>query len=193
MDGGQYSPEQEARAGRSLNLQSGNPESIVAAPSSQIPDYPIPDYQIPTGYLCSSINHIQNMKTTTVWKGGSAYESKQPNGAQIAINATAGFSPKALLLSGLAGCSGIDVVDILEKMRVPFASLEIEAEAEQTDTHPRVFTGIHVTYKVGTEPENREKVIKAIELSLEKYCGVAAMLRKNSDIRYTLQLIKPGA
>ncbi|RYD86851.1 MAG: OsmC family peroxiredoxin, partial [Sphingobacteriales bacterium] len=58
------------------------------------------------------------MKTTTEWKGGSAYESRQPNGAAIEINATAGFSPKALLLSGLAGCSGVDVVDILEKMRV---------------------------------------------------------------------------
>jgi putative redox protein len=133
------------------------------------------------------------MKTTTVWKGGAAYESTQPNGAQIAINATAGFSPKALLLSGLAGCSGVDIVDILEKMRVPFASLEIEAEAEQTETHPRVFETIHVTYKVGTGPENREKVIKAIDLSLEKYCGVAAMLRKNSEIRYTLQLLNTEA
>ncbi|TCJ13348.1 OsmC family peroxiredoxin [Flaviaesturariibacter flavus] len=133
------------------------------------------------------------MKTTTVWKGGSAYESTQPNGAKIAINATAGFSPKALLLSGLAGCTGIDIVDILEKMRVPFDSLEIEAEADQTESHPRVFTGIHIIYRIGTDPENREKVVKAIELSLEKYCGVAAMLRKNSDIRYTLKLVKPEA
>ncbi|RYY84710.1 MAG: OsmC family peroxiredoxin [Chitinophagaceae bacterium] len=133
------------------------------------------------------------MKTTTVWQGGSAYESRQPNGAAIAINATAGFSPKALLLSGLAGCTGVDIVDILEKMRVPFAALEIEVEAEQTDTHPKVFTGIDILYKVRTEEENRDKVVKAIELSLEKYCGVAAMLRKNSEIRYTLQIQNPEA
>ena len=133
------------------------------------------------------------MKTTTVWKGGSAYESEQPNGAKIAINAKAGFSPKALLLSGLAGCTGVDIVEILEKMRVPFASLEIEVNAEQTDTHPRVFTGIDVTYRVRTEEENRDKVVKAIELSLDKYCGVAAMLRKNSPIRYTLHLQNPDA
>ncbi|RYY38372.1 MAG: OsmC family peroxiredoxin [Chitinophagaceae bacterium] len=133
------------------------------------------------------------MKTTTVWKGGSAYESTQPNGASISINATAGFSPKALLLSGLAGCTGVDIVDILEKMRVPFAALEIEAEAGQTDTHPKVFTGIGITYKIRTAEENRDKVVKAIELSLEKYCGVAAMLRKNSEIRYTLQLQNPEA
>ena len=125
------------------------------------------------------------MKTTTVWKGGKAYDSFQ-NGAKIELNSGVGFGPKALLLSGLAGCSGIDVVEILEKMRVPFANLEIEAQAEQTDEHPRVFKTIHVTYKIKAEESQRDKIIKAIDLSLEKYCGVAAMLKKNSDIRYEL-------
>lgn len=128
------------------------------------------------------------MKTITTWKTGQAYESTQPNGARIDIDATAGFSPKALLLSGLAGCSGIDVVDILEKMRVPFAALQIVAEAEQTDDYPKVFRDIHLTYKIQTEAANRDKVIKAIDLSLTKYCGVAAMLQKNSDIHYQLLL-----
>ena len=72
------------------------------------------------------------MKTTTIWKTGQAFESFQ-NHSKIEIDAKAGFSPKALLLSGLAGCTGIDVVEILEKMRVPFADLQIDAEAEQTD------------------------------------------------------------
>lgn len=125
------------------------------------------------------------MKTTTIWKGGNAYDSFQ-NDAKIELHSGVGFGPKALLLTGLAGCSGIDVVDILEKMRVPFAGLEIDAEAEQTDEHPRVFKTIHLTYKVRTEEENREKIRKAIDLSLEKYCGVAAMLKKNSDIRYEI-------
>ncbi|MBB1283551.1 OsmC family protein [Flavisolibacter sp. BT320] len=129
------------------------------------------------------------MKTTTIWKGGTAYESLQ-NGAKVELNAGTGFSPKALLLTGLAGCSGIDVVEILEKMRVPFADLEIDAEAEQTEDHPRVFTTIHLTYKVKTEEENREKIRKAIDLSLEKYCGVAAMLKKNSAIEYSIILVE---
>ena len=128
------------------------------------------------------------MKTTTIWKGGQTYESTQPNNAKINIDATAGFSPKALLLSGLAGCSGVDVVDILEKMRVPFADLKIEAEAEQTEEHPRVFKDIRLTYSITTGEENRDKIIKAIDLSLEKYCGVAAMLKKNSRISYTLTI-----
>lgn len=128
------------------------------------------------------------MKTTTKWKGGMAFESTQPNQAKIEIDANSGFSPKALLLSGLAGCSGVDVVEVLEKMRVPFANLKIEAEADQTDEHPRVFKDIHVTYTITTGEENRDKVIKAIDLSLEKYCGVAAMLKKNSKIVYTLAI-----
>lgn len=126
------------------------------------------------------------MKTTTTWLSGKAFESEQPNGAKITINATSGFSPKALLLSGLAGCSGVDIIDILEKMRVPFSNLVMEAEAEQTEDYPKVFKYIRLTYTIQTEEANREKVVKAIELSLEKYCGVAAMLKKNSDIQYSL-------
>jgi putative redox protein len=125
------------------------------------------------------------MKTTTTWKTAHAFGSVQ-NQSTIQLDGTTGFSPKALLLTGLAGCTGIDVVDILEKMRVPFASLEIDAEAEQTDEHPRVFKTIHLTYKLKTEEEYREKIQKAIDLSLEKYCGVAAMLKKNSSIEYEI-------
>ena len=125
------------------------------------------------------------MKTTTTWKTAHAFESLQ-NQSKIEIDAKNGFSPKALLLSGLAGCTGVDVVDVLEKMRVPFANLQIDAEAEQTDEHPRIFKFITLTYRIRTGEENRDKIKKAIELSLEKYCGVAAMLRKNSRIDYEI-------
>jgi putative redox protein len=128
------------------------------------------------------------MKTITNWKSGQAFDSFQAN-TKIEIDGKAGFSPKALLLSGLAGCSGIDVVDILEKMRVPFADLQIEVEADQTDEHPRVFKDIHMNFRIKTEEENRDKVKKAIDLSLDKYCGVAAMLKKNSDIHYTITIL----
>jgi len=127
------------------------------------------------------------MKTTTNWKTAHAFDSVQGN-AKIEVDAKNGFSPKALLLSGLAACSGVDIVDILEKMRVPFANLQIEAEADQTEEPPKVFKDILLTYKVTTGEENRDKVLKAIDLSLEKYCGVAAMLEKNSTIRYTLSI-----
>jgi putative redox protein len=127
------------------------------------------------------------MKTTTIWKTGHAFDSTQ-NESTIHIDAKGGFGPKALLLTGLAGCSGVDLVDILEKMRVPFAHLQIDAEADQTEEYPRVFKTIHLTYTLKAEEDQREKIRKAIDLSLEKYCGVAAMLRKNSDIEYTIVL-----
>jgi putative redox protein len=131
------------------------------------------------------------MKTITVWKGGEAFESKY-NNAPIEIDGSKGFSPKALLLSGLAACSGIDVVMVLEKMRVPFSNLLMEVETEQTDTHPRVFKDIQIHYHITSEETNREKIRKAIELSLDKYCGVAAMLQKNSSINYTLDIQPEG-
>jgi putative redox protein len=127
------------------------------------------------------------MKTTTIWKSGHAFDSFQHN-AKIEIDSKGGFGPKALLLTGLAGCSGIDVVEVLEKMRVPFADLKIEVETEQTTEHPRVFKDIHINYIITTGEENRDKVKKAIDLSLEKYCGVSAMLKKNSRIDYTITI-----
>lgn len=127
------------------------------------------------------------MKTTTVWKSGHAFDSFKEN-SKIEIDAKGGFNPKALLLSGLAACSGIDVVDVLEKMRVPFADLSIEVETEQTEEHPKVFKDIHINYMITTAEENRDKVKKAIDLSLDKYCGVAAMLKKNSKIDYTITI-----
>lgn len=129
------------------------------------------------------------MKTTTFWKTGQSFDSFQGN-TKIEMDAKNGFGPKALLLAGLAGCSGIDVVEILEKMRVPFSDLQIDAEAEQTDEHPKVFKDIVLSYRIKTGDENREKVKKAIDLSLEKYCGVAAMLKKNSKIRYEILITK---
>jgi putative redox protein len=133
------------------------------------------------------LSKYTGMKTTTIWKSGHAFDSYKEHN-KIEIDAKGGFNPKALLLSGLAGCTAIDVVDVLEKMRVPFADLKVDVETEQTTDHPKVFKDIHVNYIITTAEENRDKVRKAIDLSLEKYCGVAAMLKKNSNIHYTITI-----
>jgi putative redox protein len=130
------------------------------------------------------------MKTRTVWKKDHQFTSYQDHNAiQIDGSRQHGNGPKSLLLSGLAGCSGIDVVDILKKMKVKFSELEIDVETTQTEENPKVFNDIHMIYKINVGEENLEKVKKAIELSLGKYCGVSAMLRKNSEINYSVQLI----
>ncbi len=127
------------------------------------------------------------MKTVTVWEKKHEFESRQ-EGNKIKLDGSKknGFSPKALLLSGLSACSGIDVVDILEKMKVKFSAFTIEVEATQTDDHPKVFKEVLITYRIKTAAGNEDKVRKAIDLSLEKYCGVAAMLKKNSPVLYKL-------
>jgi putative redox protein len=127
------------------------------------------------------------MKTVTTWKKEHEFEADH-DGNTIRIDGEKknGHGPKALLLSGLAGCSGIDVVDILGKMKIEFSDFVIEAEAELAEDHPKVFTSVHITYKMKTEIANEERVKKAIDLSLEKYCGVSAMLQKNSPVNYTL-------
>ena len=130
------------------------------------------------------------MKTSTRWKHGKAFESTlEQNVFNIDGDRKEGPNPKALLLSAIAACSGIDVVDILGKMRVSFSDLTIDVETEQTEEHPRVFKDIRILYKLKTTAENEDKVKKAIDLSLEKYCGVSAMLRKNSPIHYKLELL----
>jgi putative redox protein len=98
-----------------------------------------------------------------------------------------GPSPKKLLLTSLTGCTGIDIVSLLKKMRVPFTGLEIEAEADLTEDHPKVYKEIRLTYKVYGKDLPKAKVEKAVNLSKEKYCGVSAMLSKNNPIIYSIE------
>jgi putative redox protein len=128
--------------------------------------------------------------THTVWHRDHEFTSSlDHNTIKIDGARKNGFGPKALLLAGLGGCSGIDIVDILKKMRVDFSEFRIEVKAAQTEELPKVYKDIYIAYKVKTDKENEEKVRKAIDLSLEKYCGVSAMLQKNSPIHYTLEII----
>ena len=135
------------------------------------------------------------MKTTTTWKHDMAFDSEL-EGNQISINGgldengkRLGFGPKALLLTGLAGCSGIDVVDILKKMKVEFSKLIVTAEAELVEEHPKVFKEITLVYITDIAAGDTDKLKRAIQLSLDKYCGVAAMLKKNSPITFRIESI----
>ncbi|MDB5050149.1 MAG: peroxiredoxin [Fibrobacteres bacterium] len=87
-----------------------------------------------------------------------------------------GFRPMELVLAALAGCSGIDVVNILKKSRVDFTSMEIEVDGDRKDAVLAPFTNIQVTFKIHGPGIDRAKAEKAVSLSLEKYCSVAASL-----------------
>jgi putative redox protein len=136
------------------------------------------------------------MKTTTKWVQALAFDATADSGHTVRIDTSveggglgSGMNPKKMLLGSLCGCSGMDVVDILHKMKVDFSVFEIEAEAEQTDEHPKVFRFINMVYRINAAPEHLDKVKRAVSLSQEKYCGVSAMLAKHCPINYTIELI----
>ncbi len=100
----------------------------------------------------------------------------------------AGSRPKELVLMALGGCTGSDVVSILQKKRVPVKDFRIELTAQAAEEHPQVFTEIHVEYILtGTGIDPRE-VERAIELSTTKYCSVSAMLKESVKITHSYRI-----
>lgn len=100
-----------------------------------------------------------------------------------------GPKPKGLVLTALAGCTGMDVISILRKMRIEPEAFSVSAEADLTDEHPKVFSRIRLTYRFkGDVP--RDKAEKAINLSQDRYCGVSAMLKQVVPIDWEL-IIEP--
>jgi len=94
-----------------------------------------------------------------------------------------GPRPKGLLLTALLGCTGMDVASLFQKMKIPVESFSLEASSETTEEHPKVFKDIVLSYYFTGKVEDRlSDIIKAIKLSQDKYCGVSAMLKKNSSI-----------
>jgi len=97
-----------------------------------------------------------------------------------------GPRPKGLLLTSLIGCTAMDVISILQKMRVEPEEFYVEADGEVTSEHPKVFSKILITYYLKGKGLPREKVEKAVILSQDKYCGVTAMLKKAAKIDYEI-------
>jgi putative redox protein len=97
-----------------------------------------------------------------------------------------GPRPKQMLLAGLIGCTGIDVVSILNKMKVDLDDLNIKVEAESSEEHPKVYTSIHLTYIFKGKDLPKEKLERAVSLSQERYCGVSAMLKKAAPVTYEI-------
>lgn len=96
--------------------------------------------------------------------------------------------PKELVLMGLVGCTGMDVVSILNKMRIEFDDLSVTAEAENTKGHPSVFKEIHLHYSIIGKSIDEKKFKKAIDLSQNRYCGVTAMLKKACEISHSYEI-----
>jgi len=96
--------------------------------------------------------------------------------------------PMEMILVGLGGCSAYDVVEILEKSRQNIKGCQVNIDAERADEIPAVFTKIHMHFIVSGEALNEKHVKRAVELSIEKYCSVAKMLRPNVEINYDYEM-----
>jgi putative redox protein len=136
------------------------------------------------------------MKITANWVDALAFDATSDNGHTVRMDTTveggsmdSGMSPKKMVLAGLCGCSGMDVVDILKKMKIDFTKVEVSAEAEQTDEHPKTFKFINLVYRADVAAEDVDKLQRAVTLSMDKYCGVSAMLAKHCPINHTVELI----
>lgn len=129
-----------------------------------------------------------------VWQGDMSFDA-QVNGHHITLDATEavggknqGPRPKPLLLVALAGCTGMDVVSVLEKMRVKPVHLNITVDGELTDEHPKIYHKIHIIYHFSGADLPMDKLEKAVSLSQERYCGVTAMLQKAAVITHEIKV-----
>ncbi|WP_028607189.1 OsmC family protein [Olleya sp. ITB9] len=131
-------------------------------------------------------------KITTNWKGNMLFDSDNPSGHHVMMDTDVegqereGLSPKALMLSSLAGCSGLDVVSVLEKMKVEVDDYKMVVEGQLTDEHPKTYHTVTIDYHFTGKDLNESKIKKAVDLSAEKYCGVMEMFRQFADVKINI-------
>lgn len=100
-----------------------------------------------------------------------------------------GPRPKPLLMASLAGCTGMDVISILNKMKVESKGLNIRVEGIIAEDHPKIYTSMHLIYEFEGENLPMDRLIRAIELSQEKYCGVSLSLQKAMPVTWEIKIM----
>ena len=137
------------------------------------------------------------MNISVNWVDGMLMVGKSHSGHSITIDGPSeiggenlGVRPMEMLLLGVAGCTMIDVVTTLKKMRQDLSHLETKVNAERADNHPKVFTDIHIQFELKGKDLDSKKVKKAISLSAEKYCSASIMLGKTATITHDFEIIE---
>ncbi|MDG2074809.1 MAG: OsmC family protein [Polaribacter sp.] len=132
---------------------------------------------------------------TTSWKKNGIFESDNPSKHSLIMYDASddngdlvGFGPKALMLSSLAGCSGLDVDSLLKKMHAEVADFNIIVTGELTEEHPKFYHKVHVDYHFYGTDLKEDKITKAVNLSVDRYCGVMEMFRQFAEISTEIHL-----
>jgi putative redox protein len=135
----------------------------------------------------AKLKHEEGMKFTSTLRSHQV----SMDATRIHGGSDSAPSPKELLLSSVMGCTAMDVAALLKKHRQAFSSFEMQATAETTETHPKVFRSIELIYELRSTPSQAIDpaiATKCIDDSLTKYCGVSAMVSEVSPIYYTLKI-----
>ena len=118
-------------------------------------------------------------------EAGSGFSLRMDSGEQ-----TTGFSPMELILVGLAGCTGMDVISILQKKRQQVTGLEVRVVGRRAEVHPMVYTEIDVEFLVEGRRVDARAVERAIELSRDKYCSVSNMLKRVAALNCSYRIVE---
>ncbi|MFV9511360.1 OsmC family protein [Tepidibacillus sp. LV47] len=134
-------------------------------------------------------------KVNITWEGNMKFVGTDDNGHRIPMDAAAiyggqnqGVRPMELMLMSLGGCTGIEVGHILNKMRVKYDRFDIEVNGNRVDEHPKVFSDIHVVYRLSGENISPKKVNKAIQMAEQVYCSAANMINKVATVTYSFEI-----
>lgn len=133
--------------------------------------------------------------TLLSWKGNMEFETEL-NGHKLTIDAPEaaggndkGPRPKMLMLTALAGCTGMDVVSILKKMKVEFDAFNVRVDGTLTEDHPKYYESMKVIYEFKGDNLSEAKLKKAVELSQDKYCGVSALYKMAIPLTYEIKIL----
>lgn len=128
--------------------------------------------------------------TKTVWRENNIFDT-DIDGYTVTIDIPTGEekksiapTPKKLLLVSAAGCTGLDVIEMVRKMKIDLKGFDIRIDAEMTEEHPKQYTSLKVIYEFEGDNLPKEKLERACQLSFDKYCGVLAMYKKAVPVTY---------
>ena len=139
------------------------------------------------------------MEVKMKWDGDTRFVGESETGATVTLETGVAYggsgknpTPMELVLVALAGCAGIDLVMILEKMRVALSEVSMDIEARRREEAPRYFEEIKIIYRISGDGLTEDKAERAAKLATEKYCSVGIMLREKAEITYEVRIEQPS-